>query len=217
MVKPKTNRIGDTKKVSGYDVCQTPPHALEPLLPLIPKDWLIWESAHGPEFLLADALISNGYNVTMSDLADGEHYNFFTFQPNHWTMQVTNPPWSIKYEWIEHSFELDRPFALLVPYETTFAAKFRNIATRYHNRPWSVDVLIPERRINFKMPNTGWGIVEWSEEKQAYVKRGESAQMPVAWVTWGLNAYTVYPSYMDMYAVPMRSVRYDVDNKPKDR
>jgi len=216
MNKPKTNRVGSTKKISGYDICQTPPHAIEPLLPLLSPDWTIWESAHGPEFLLADALIAHGHNLVMTDLADGDYYNFFTYQPLRWTVQITNPPWSIKYPWIKRSFELGRPFALLVPYETTFAAKFRNLAVRYHNKPWSIDVLIPERRINFKMPNTGWGVVEWNDEKQDFVKRGDSAQMPVAWVTWGLNAKGMYPSYMNTYAVPTRSVRYNDDNTTKE-
>lgn len=213
--KPKNNYKGDITRVSSYDVCQTPPHAIEPLIPLLSPDWIIWESALGPEALLYNALIAADFEVWGSDLMYGEEYNFFTYQPPIWTVQVTNPPWSIKYEWIERSFELGRPFALLVPYETTFAAKFRNVARKYHNRPWPIEVLTPERRINFKMPNTGWGIEEWSEEKQRMVKRGDSAQMPVMWLTWGLSAGAYYEPYMLTCEVPMRNVRYNDDNTPK--
>lgn len=213
--KPKINRAGNISEVSGYDVCQTPPHALEPILPLLSPEWIIWESAAGPEHLLSQALADNGFKVVPTDLAVNEDWNFFTFQPRQWTVQITNPPWSIKYDWIARSFELGRPFALLVPYETTFAAKFRNVARLYHNRPWPIEGLTPERRINFKMPNTGWGVVEWDSSKGKLVKRGDSAQMPAMWLTWGLNAGDYYKSYMTTYEVPMRNVRYNDDNTEK--
>ncbi len=213
--KPKTNRAGDIKRVSGYDVCQSPPHSIEPLLPLLAPDWIIWESAAGPEMLLVNALVKAGFETIGTDLAYPAQSNFF--DPRlplefDWTVQVTNPPWSIKYEWIAHSFELGRPFALLVPYETTFAAKFRDVARLYHNNPWPIEVLTPQRRINFKMPNTQWGVTEWDEVKQETVRRGDSAQMPTMWLTWGLNAGEYYPEYMKTYEVPMRNVRYNDDN-----
>lgn len=213
--KPKTNRAGDVNAVSGYDVCQTPPHALEPLLPLLDTNWTIWEPMAGPERILARALRRQGFTVIDTDLLDGPEYNFFTYQPLHWTALITNTAFSIKYEMIKHSFELGRPFAILVPYETTFAAKFRTVARQYHNQPWPIEVLTPERRINFKMPNTGWGIIEWDEEKQKYIKRGDSAQMPTMWLTWGLNAGQYYPEYITTYEIPMRNVRYNPDNTPK--
>lgn len=213
--KPKNNYAGDITRVSSYDVCQTPPHAVEPILPLLSPDWLVWESAVGPERLLYMSLFENGVDVIGTDLMHGEQFNFFTYQPSQWTVQVTNPPWSIKYEWIEHSFKLGRPFALLVPYETTFAAKFRNVARLYHNKPWPIEVLTPERRINYKMPNTGWGVEEYDPIKDKMVKRGDSAQMPTMWLTWGLNAADHYPEYIRTYEVPMRSVRYNPDNTPK--
>lgn len=210
--KPKTNRAGDTKRVSGYDVCQSPPHSIEPLLPLLSPDWIVWESAVGPEGLLRDALLANGHTLITSDLMYGDRYNFFSFQPSIWTVQITNPPWSIKYEWIARSFELGRPFALLVPYETTFAAKFRSVARHYHNNPWPIEVLTPERRFNFKMPELGWGTLVYDEKQDKMVMRGDSAQMPTMWLTWGLNAGAIYPEYIKSYEVPTRSVRYNDDN-----
>ncbi len=210
--KPKTNRAGNKHTVSGYDICQTPPHALEPLLPLLAPDWIIWESAAGPEHLLSQTLADAGFGVIATDLAVSEHWDFFTYQPGLWTIQITNPPYSIKYEWIERSFELGRPFALLVPYETTFAAKFRNVARKYHNKPWPIEKLTPERRINFKMPNTGWGVTEWNEEKMRMITRGDSAQMPVCWITWGLNAGDYYTEVLREYEIPMRNVKYNPDN-----
>lgn len=213
--KPKINRKGDTTAVSGYDICQTPPHALEPLLPLLDTNWTIWEPMAGPERILARTLRKHGFTVVDTDLLDGDEYNFFTYQPEHWTMLLTNTAFSIKYDMLEHAFSFGRPIAVIVPYETTFAAKFRNVARLYHNKPWPIEVLTPERRINYKMPNTGWGVEEWSDEKQKMVKRGDSAQMPTMWLTWGLNAGAYYNQYLHTYEIPMRNVRYNADNTEK--
>lgn len=216
--KPKENRAGDKNKVSSMDVCQTPPHAIEPLLPYIPIEWVIWESASGPEELLVQAFQSHGYGVTNSDLMHGPEYNRFgARRPLHYDIEVTNVPFSIKYEWIEQAFKDGKPFALLVPYETTFAADFHNIAKLYHRKPWAIEVLSPERRINFKMPNMGWGIKVWDETKGKMVKKGDSAQMPTMWLTWGLEVWRYREESFLTYQVPMRSVKYNDDNTPKEK
>lgn len=214
-MKPKTNRAGITSKVSGYDVCQTPPHALEPLIPLLQGFSLIWESAAGPEGLLVKTLRSNGLDVAATDLSYSPAFNFFSYQPLYWDVQVTNPPWSIKYQWIKRSFELGKPFALLVPYETTAAAVFQKLAKKYHNKPYPIEPLAPERRINFKMPDKGWGKLEWDAKKGKEVMRGDSAQMPTIWLTWGLIAASYYEPYITTYAIPMRKVKYNDDNTEK--
>jgi hypothetical protein len=216
--KPKTNNKGDKQKVSMMDVCQTPPHAIEPLLPYLPKDVTIWESASGPEELLVNALANKGYTIHATDLMYGEVYNRFTYKHGliKW-IEVTNVPFSIKYDWIKAAFENGMPFALLVPYETTFAADFMNLAKIYHWNPWPIEVLSPERRINFKMPNMGWGIEVWDEKKGKMVKKGDSAQMPTMWLTWGLNVYQHRMEQFLTYQVPMQSVKYDSDNNPIER
>lgn len=212
--KPKRSREVNTEKVSGYDVCQTPKHALEPIYPLLNKDWLIWESACGPERILETALYEHGYDVIGTDLLIAEKYNFFTYGENFmWDVQITNVPFSLKYLWIQRSFEFHKPFALLVPYETTAAGTFQKIAAKYHNNPWPIEVLAPERRIAFKMPDMGWGKYIIKDGKEIW--RDSSAQMPVIWLTWGLNAKIRYPMYIDTYVVPMRNVKYNDDNTEK--
>src|SRR6185503_18805916 len=113
--KPKNNYKGDKTKVSGYDVCQTPPHAVEPIIEILkyfvhstPGDVIIWESACGPEQLLLHALVNNDFRVWGSDLLIrpfNTSHNFFEYDPRQEDMydgeqivQVTNPPWSIKYD-----------------------------------------------------------------------------------------------------------------------
>jgi hypothetical protein len=163
--KPKTNRSGDENEPQGFDACQTPPYALDPLLPYLDFSMTIWEPASG-EGLLVDALYDSGFStVEFGDLLTGQ--NFFEYEPESWDCLITNPPYSIKYKWLERCYVLSKPFALLLPVET-LGAKSAQELFREHG----VRVLLLDRRINFKMPNIGW--------------EGSSAQFPVAWFTWQL-------------------------------
>jgi len=164
-MKPKQNKAGNSSKSHTFDRCQTPYYALDPLLPYLPKSWLIWESAAGAG-QIADKLTQEHHNVITSDLLTGQ--NFFTWQPDRWACQVTNPPYSIKYKWLDRSYQLDKPFALLLPLETLGAAKAQKLFGHY-----GIEIILLDKRINFNMPNKGY--------------TGNGAQFPTAWFTWGLN------------------------------
>lgn len=216
--KPKKAREINTKKVSGFDVAQTPAHAIEPLIPLIPKEWVIWESAAGPEQLLLNAFSLADYHNIGTDLLYDERHNYFTYVPDfHYDIEITNVPFSLKYKWIERAFERKHRFAFIVPYETTAAAVFQKLAAKYHNQPWAIEVLAPERRINFKMPEMGWGKYVYDEKRRKEVWRDTGAQMPTIFLTWGLNAKIHYQMYIDTYAVPMRNVKYDESNTERKK
>jgi hypothetical protein len=165
--KPKINRAGNAYEPQGFDACQTPGYAIDPLLPYLNRDWTIWEPARG-EGLIVEALYdSSFYNVLESDLLTGQ--NFFDYAPaEHWDCLVTNPPYSLKYRWLERCYELGKPFALLLPVETLGAK-----TAQAFFRTAGIEVIFLDRRVNFKMPNIGW--------------EGSAAQFPVAWFTWGLN------------------------------
>jgi len=225
--KPKKSQKVDTKKVSKVDICQTPPHAIEPLLPYLKKEWWIWESAAGPEKILANALGKQGYIVHATDLLYDEKYNYFTYNPAfHYDIEITNMPFSIKYAWLKKAFERGRRFCLIAPYETTFAKEFQKLFKQYNGYPapdgnpyygrWFIEVLSPERRIAFKMPDMGWGKYVYNEKTQSMQWRDSSAQMPTCWITWGLQIDKVLQSnteYLRTYYVPMRSTKYDKNNQ----
>ena len=200
--KPKTSQPVDTTKVSSMDVCQTPPHALEPLYEHLDRMGyrVVWESACGPEQILVTTLQDEGYHVVASDLLMGAEYNYFDYTPLEYDIEITNMPFSIKYKWLAKAFERGKPFALLCPYETTAAADFKKLFKQYNGKPWNIEKLSPERRINYKMPNKGWD---------------SSAQMPTCWLTWGLEVHQSrnIDEVLFEYDVPMRNVKYDADNK----
>lgn len=164
-MKPKTNRTGHKNKSAKYDRCQTPYYALDPLLPHLPAEWIYWEPACGDGHIVAK-LESNGLKVQATDILDG--HNFFDWQPDRWHCQITNPPYSVKYDWLARSYQLGKPFALLLPVETIGAATAQKLFNRH-----DLEVVFLNKRVNFKMPDQGYN--------------GGGAQFPVAWFTWGLD------------------------------
>lgn len=163
-MKPKINRAA--KSGAGYDQCQTPAYALDPLFPYLRAFWCIWEPAKGEGNLTA-ALSQRGFSWVASDILTGQ--DFFEWEPSYgWDCIVTNPPYSIKYRWLDRCYSFGKPFALLMPVEMLGAATAQRLFKQY-----GVEMILLDKRINFKMPNLGYS--------------GHGAQFPVAWYTWGLN------------------------------
>lgn len=164
--KPKTNYAAPASGVDQRDLCQTPPYAIDPLLPYISSALRVWEPAYG-EGLLTEALYDSGFKTVITgDIQTGE--NFFEYTPDAWDVIVTNPPFSLKYRWLERCYALGKPFALLMPLEV-LGAKSAQVLFRQHG----INVIFLSDRVDFKMPNLGWD--------------GSGAQFPVAWFCWGLE------------------------------
>lgn len=186
----KSARSTDIYTPKGYDACQTPGYALDPLLPYLRPSWRIWEPAAGDGYLVA-AIRQAGFTVRKSDVITRQ--NFFDYQPMAaWDCIVTNPPYSIKYKFLNRCYRLGKPFALLVPVETIGAQTAQNLFKQY-----GVELLLLNRRVNFKMPNAGW--------------KG-SAQFPVLWLCWQvLPAPICYgninPVKQDPAQLPLESAR----------
>lgn len=162
----KSSRAANEYEPQGYDACQTPAYAFDPLLPYLQPEWTLWEPARG-EGMLVEAMLDSGFkSVVSSDILTQQ--NFFDYAPDAWDALITNPPFSLKFRWIERCYALGKPFALLLPVET-LGAKTAQELFRQHG----IEVIFLDKRVNFKMPNKGWD--------------GGGAQFPVAWFTWGLN------------------------------
>lgn len=150
----------------GMDACQTPAYAIDPLLPYLSRFSTIWEPAAG-EGLMVDALLDSGFHVLASDLIRDQ--NFFFYEPDEeWDCLVTNPPYSIKFKWLERCYQLGKPFALLMPLEA--------LGTRTAQEMFDacgIEIILLNRRVNFKMPEKGW--------------EAGGATFPTVWYTWQLN------------------------------
>jgi len=143
----------------GYapDDFQTPPEALGPLLPYLNRDWTIWECAEGKGYLTR-ALRDNGYQVIGSDILSGE--DFLWWQPKHFDCIVTNPPYSIKQDFLKRAYALGKPFAFLLPL-TTLETKVRQGLFKQYG----LEVILFDKRINFHVPSgkesKSWFATAW--------------------------------------------------------
>jgi hypothetical protein len=108
-----------------------------------------------------------GYGVISSDIT-GEDYSLDFFEIWYGDVIITNPPYSIKYEWLKRCYELEFPFALLMPVEMLGTAKGQRLFNKY-----GIEVIFMSPRVDFYMPNKGC--------------EGGGAQFPTAWFTWKLN------------------------------
>ena len=156
----------ETKKpkllMNGHsDEMQTPEIAIKPLLPYIKKDWIIWESAWGGGSL-AGHFKKHGFEVIGSretDFLDEKHnFNFDCI--------ITNPPYSLKEEFLERCYKLGKPFALLMPL-TALEGKQRGALYR----KYGIQLIVPNKRINFITPSG----------------KGSGAWFQVAWFCWKLD------------------------------
>lgn len=146
------------------DDYQTPPSAMAPLLPHIKPGSTIWECAAGLG-QLSRGLESHGFNVIETDILTGHDF-LKDSPPDDWDVIVTNPPYSLKDEFLARCYALGKPFALLMPL-TSLEGRKRQRLFGLHG----VEMIIMERRVNFVTP-TGDGKGSW---------------FMTAWFTWGLD------------------------------
>lgn len=163
-MKPKRNQKADTNISDERDRCETPAYALDPLLPFLPASWRIWEPACGSGRIVR-ALQTRGYAVWGTDLLEGKNFFQHELRTIAWEAIVTNPPYSIKVDWIRRCYELGNPFALLVPVETISLPDVQTLMEQH-----GADLLLLNKRVNFYMPSGKDG----------------SAQFPVLWFCWRL-------------------------------
>lgn len=177
------------KNIPARDQAQTPPYAILPLLPHLPKDWIVWESAASKYGFLGEAIRALNGNTVIETGMESTGDDFFKITRSIAQVQVTNPPFSLKYEWIERSYDNHQAFALLMPFDTWAAATAQRMFQKF-----GMSIIILNRRVHFHMPNLGWGEFDedgepkkvWDEEKGKWVTHVSRSDYSVAWFTWGL-------------------------------
>ena len=150
-------------KAKSADDFQTPPSALEPLFSFLPRNWVIWEPACG-NLNLVKAFDLAGYKTISTDIKKGQD---FRLEERECDCIITNPPFSLKEEFLARCYELKKPFALLMPL-TALEGQKRQEMYRKHG----IEIIIMPKRINFETPNK---------------VTKSSAWFATAWFTNGLN------------------------------
>src|SRR3990170_2952 len=144
------------------DEFQTPEEAIIPLLPYLNKEWTIWECAWG-KGSLAKHFKKKGFNVWGNK--DNDFVKGIICPPSKFCI-ITNPPYSMKEEFLERCYRWKVPFALLMPL-TALEGKRRGELYR----KYGIQLIIPDKRFNFETPS-GKGTGSW---------------FATAWFTRGLN------------------------------
>ena len=151
------------KKAQGRsDVFQTPNTALEPILQYIPAEYSIWEPASGNGNIVR-FFREKGYNIIGSDLQGGVDFFENTIDTD---CIITNPPYSIKDQWIKRCYDLNKPFMLLLP-----ITAFEGIKRQKLYKENGIQVILFNRRINYQTPSG----------------RGSGSYFSSAWFSWGFN------------------------------
>jgi len=153
----KKLKVQTTKKEDDY---QTPNDALDYLIPFIRRDWIIWECACGKGNIVK-YLKDKGFQVVGTD----KETNFLLNEIK-CDVIITNPPYSLKDEFIDRCYRLNKPFALLMPLSSLEGKKRGALYEQY-----GLQLIIPNKRINFE-----------------HAERNNSGSwFQTAWFCWGFG------------------------------
>ena len=136
------------KQLRGTDNLDTPIEAIEPILPYLPHS--LWEPAKG-RGIMASILRELGKNViaTTSDFLT-------TPAPKKVEAIITNPPYSIKTQFLKRAYELKLPFAFLLPITALEGIERQRLYAKH-----GLQVLFLGRRIDFTGKKAPWFAVAW--------------------------------------------------------
>lgn len=140
------NRLGRNEE---SDECYTPSSSVGPLVRFLDKDKTYYEATSGKSSQLLDGLQNSGISCVGSGDKD-----FFECGPYEvFDGVVTNPPYSKKDKFIEHCYNLGKPFALLLP---VTAIQGQRRGSLFIER--GISLLVYNKRIDFtgkKSPTFG--------------------------------------------------------------
>lgn len=143
----------DYMKNEKNDELYTPEYAIKPLLKYLPKNKIIWECTDFGGSNITKVLKENGYKVISTHKKD---FDFLKDNPDFkFDIIITNPPYSLKDEFIKKCYEYQKPFCLLLPI-TSLEGIERGKMFRKNN----IELLVLDRRCEFMNKscyfNTSW-------------------------------------------------------------
>lgn len=138
-----TENIGylQSDRSKNGDERYTPDYAVKPLLEFVPNDKIIWCPVDKKWSAFVRVFKKAGYNVIYSHIDYGQ--DFFDYEPEKWDILVSNPPFSKKDAVLRRAYELNKPFALLLP------ANSIQGKTRFEIFKNDVQMLCFDQRIGF--------------------------------------------------------------------
>lgn len=146
--------LTEYKKRIKNDEYYTPRYAIEPLLEYLPKGITIWECTDYGKSNITTVLREKGYNVIPTKKED---FNFLEDKPTFdFDMIITNPPYSLKDEFLKKCYEYGKPFCLLLPITTLEGIKRGKLF-----RKNGIKLLVLDKRIEFVEGKCNWFNASW--------------------------------------------------------
>lgn len=159
MKKAMINYIKNPKNDELY----TPEYAIKPLLKYlnlycvrtyVKRKPIIWECTDYGNSNITKILKENGWDVVTTSKNE---LNFLTDNPDFdFDMIITNPPYSLKNEFLKKCYEYGKPFALLLPI-TALEGLERGRLFRENG----IEVLVFDKRCDFSGKKSCWFNTSW--------------------------------------------------------
>lgn len=126
------------------DEVYTPAYAVKPIVKYIKDKYgdnaTIWCPFDEKDSKYVEVFSAAGFTVIYTHINNGK--NFFEYEPRHYDIIVSNPPFSIKDDILRRLDELNKPFAMLLPLPTLQGQKRFEYLKK-------CQALIFDKRINF--------------------------------------------------------------------
>jgi hypothetical protein len=104
--------LHDAGGYAGSDEAYTPVYAIEPILKYIPKDAIVWCPFDTDDSHYVKLIRSNSNKVIPSHIDTGQ--DFFNYEPDHWDIIISNPPYRKKRFFFERALSFGKPICLLM-------------------------------------------------------------------------------------------------------
>jgi len=137
-----------------HDHFDTPAYAVKPLLQFIKPEWIIWEPTDTTgNSEIARVLREHGNKVISTSK---ENFDFLTDEPDfEFDCIITNPPYTLKDEFIKRCYYHVRRWAMLMP-----LTALEGISRGKLFGEWGLQLLVLNRRVEFTGGacwfNTSW-------------------------------------------------------------
>ena len=158
------NNIGYLTSSHNNDELYTPYYAVDPIVKFVSKSKTIWMPFDQEWSAFVQTFRHQGYKVINSHIENGN--DFFNYEPANYDIIISNPPFSIKDKVLKRLYELDKPFAILLPMNSLQGK------TRYKYFEQGIQLLCFDQRIGFHNPEQMQNTIEGSPFATAYFCKG---------------------------------------------
>ena len=128
------------------DECYTPAYGVAPIIKYIKPNDVVWcpFDTKDSEFVKQ---ISNINSVVHTHIDNGQ--DFLTYEPYHWDVIVSNPPFTNKRKFFERALSFNKPFALIMA--NTW---LNDAAPKQLFKDKDLQLLMFDKRMEFIQPNS---------------------------------------------------------------